>query len=62
MEDQVYLSTTGIQNILHLNQPTRTILKKEKTKQKHTVVDGGEKTLGMSQLSVVQIVLKENPK
>lgn len=55
MEDQVYLRTTGIQNILHINQPTRAILKKErKEKKKHTVVELTAKH--MSQLSVVQIM------
>jgi len=61
MEDQVYLRTTCIQNILHINQPERSFKKKKKKKkkrkkEKHTVVDP-TKTLGMSQLSVVQIVI-----
>lgn len=29
----IYLRTTSIQNILHLNQPTRTILKKREEKK-----------------------------
>lgn len=54
MEDQVYLRTTCIQNILHINQPERSFKKKKKI---HTVVDP-TKTLWMSQLSVVQIVIR----
>lgn len=58
----IYLRTTGIQNILHLNQPTRTILKKKKKKKKKYCKWQRKKTLGKSQLSVVQLCWKKKKK
>lgn len=62
MEDQVYLRTTGIQNILHINQPTRAILKKERKekKKKHTVVELTAKHV--TTFSSPNYVLKEIPR